>query len=65
MYIIYIKINILTDIFIFLVVYISTELTCAITVLDGMIYVEAEVEWHLRILKLTKRMLEVGKKCKH
>lgn len=39
----------------------STELTCAITVLDGMIYVETEVEWDLRILKLIKRMLEVGK----
>lgn len=37
-----------------------TELTCAITVLDGIIYVEAEVEWVLRILKLIKRVLEVG-----
>lgn len=46
----------------FLIVYMPTELTCAITVLVGMIYVEAEVEWVLRILKLIKRMLEVGKK---
>jgi len=41
----------------------STELTCAITVPDGIIYVE--VEWSLRILKLIKRMLEVGEKCKY
>lgn len=38
-----------------------TELTCTITVLDGKIYVEAEVEWDLRMLKFIKRMLEVGK----
>lgn len=53
----YRKIEIHIDIFWFLVVYMSTELTCTITVLDRRIY--AEVEWDLRLLKL--RVLEVGK----